>query len=173
MKFEVSERIVTSTAKEDLLKALEEQFKKVSLNVQRHGDTLVAKSIEASFGSINRSDTTTVELKAVDDGFLAVANVNYRPSTAFWIIFIIGIFLWLVGWLVPIIFYLIQKKTVQEGIQEVFIRVKNEFMSPSGQQPMKHGQSDLDQLEKLGALKEKGVITEDEFQAKKKQLLGL
>jgi hypothetical protein len=81
--------------------------------------------------------------------------------------------LWLVGCLLPVVFYLMQKKTVQDGIHEVFIRVKNEFMSPSGQQSMKHGQSELDQLEKLGALKEKGVITEDEFQAKKKQLLGL
>jgi len=31
---------------------------------------------------------------------------------------------------------------------------------------------DLDQLEKLAALKEKGVVTEDEFQIKKKELLG-
>lgn len=33
--------------------------------------------------------------------------------------------------------------------------------------------NDLDQLEKLAALKERGLITEDEFQAKKRQLLGL
>jgi Short C-terminal domain len=33
--------------------------------------------------------------------------------------------------------------------------------------------SDLDDLEKLADLKSKGVITEEEFQAKKKQLLGL
>lgn len=33
--------------------------------------------------------------------------------------------------------------------------------------------SNLDDLEKLASLKEKGVITEEEFQAKKKQLLGL
>jgi hypothetical protein len=31
----------------------------------------------------------------------------------------------------------------------------------------------LDELERLGELKEKGLITEEEFQAKKKQLLGL
>jgi hypothetical protein len=97
MKFEVSERISTSAGKGELLKVLEEQFKKVSENVQRHGDTLVAKSIEASFGSINRYDTTTIELKDVDDGFLAVASVNYRPTTSFWIIFIIGLFFWLGG----------------------------------------------------------------------------
>ncbi|WP_319643278.1 SHOCT domain-containing protein [Methanovulcanius yangii] len=31
----------------------------------------------------------------------------------------------------------------------------------------------LDELEKLAGLKEKGVITEEEFEAKKKQLMGL
>ncbi len=33
--------------------------------------------------------------------------------------------------------------------------------------------SDLDELEKLASLKEKGIITEEEFQAKKAQLLDL
>lgn len=175
MKFEVSERIQTSATKEEILTGLEEQFKKVSQSVQRSGETLMAKSIEASFGSINRSDTTTVEIRDTDDGYLLLANVHYRPSVAFWIILIITLFTW-VFWLIPIIFYLVQKKTVQTGIQEVFTRVKNEFMSSGGVQSKKQksqGQSDLDQLEKLAALKDKGAITEEEFQAKKKELLGL
>ena len=33
--------------------------------------------------------------------------------------------------------------------------------------------SNLDELEKLGALRDKGILTEDEFDAKKKDLLGL
>jgi len=33
--------------------------------------------------------------------------------------------------------------------------------------------TDLDQLEKLASLRDKGIITEDEFSRKKKQLLGL
>ena len=33
--------------------------------------------------------------------------------------------------------------------------------------------SSLDDLERLASLRDKGVITEDEFQAKKKQILGL
>jgi len=32
---------------------------------------------------------------------------------------------------------------------------------------------DLAQLERLAELKEKGIITEEEFNAKKKQILGL
>ncbi len=35
-------------------------------------------------------------------------------------------------------------------------------------------QSDMfEQLEKLAALKDKGILTQDEFDAKKKQILGL
>jgi len=33
--------------------------------------------------------------------------------------------------------------------------------------------SSLDELEKLAALKEKGIITEEEFNHKKKQILGM
>lgn len=36
----------------------------------------------------------------------------------------------------------------------------------------KPGESQLDEIEKLANLKNKGIITEDEFQTKKKQLLG-
>ncbi|WP_414858413.1 SHOCT domain-containing protein [Phormidesmis priestleyi] len=39
--------------------------------------------------------------------------------------------------------------------------------------PVANNNSDLDQLEKLASLKEKGIISEEEFQAKKKQILGL
>lgn len=50
------------------------------------------------------------------------------------------------------------KKLIEERINAVNSPVKN---------------SGLDDLEKLAALKEKGIISEEEFQAKKKQLLGL
>ena len=175
MKFEVSERIQTSASKEEILRGLEEQFKKVSDSVQRSGETLTVKSIEASFGSINRSDTTTVELRDTDDGYLLLANVHYRPSVAFWILLVILIFTYIL-WLLPIVFYLTQKKTVQTGVQEVFTRIKNEFMSsgvPQAKKQKSSGHSELDQLEKLSTLKERGAITEEEFQTKKKELLGL
>jgi len=41
------------------------------------------------------------------------------------------------------------------------------------EQPAEEAPYYLDELERLGELKEKGLITEEEFQAKKKQLLGL
>jgi Host cell surface-exposed lipoprotein/Short C-terminal domain len=167
MKFEVSERMVTTADKNQVLVALQEQFRKVARSVSHQGETLEVKAIEASFGSINRLDVTLVELKAKDDGFLILASVNYRPSVAFWIILLITLFTW-VFWLLPIAFYLMQKKTVRTAIADVFTRVKHEFQNSGGH--MGSGTS-LDQLEKLGALRDKGVLTEEEFQVKKKQLL--
>jgi transgelin len=38
---------------------------------------------------------------------------------------------------------------------------------------VKQGNDDLEQLEKLATLRDKGILTEEEFQAKKKQILGL
>jgi hypothetical protein len=175
VKFEVSERIHTHASKEEILRGLEDQFKKVSQRVQRSGEALTAKSIEASFGSINRSDTTTIRLRNTDDGYLVIADVHYRPSVAFWVLLVLMLFTY-VFWLIPIIFYLIQKKTVRTGIQDVLTRVKNEFASAGGAQSQARklqGQTDLDQLERLASLKDKGAITEEEFRAKKKQLLGL
>ena len=47
--------------------------------------------------------------------------------------------------------------------------------SPAGSnaEPQPAPSSDLDELEKLASLKDRGIITEEEFEAKKKQLLGL
>jgi hypothetical protein len=41
------------------------------------------------------------------------------------------------------------------------------------EKPAEEAPDYLDELERLGELKVKGLITEEEFQAKKKQLLGL
>lgn len=43
--------------------------------------------------------------------------------------------------------------------------------APAG--PAVSGSDNLAELEKLGELRDKGVITPEEFEAKKKQLLGL
>ena len=131
MRYEVSERLITTATKETLLTGLEVQFKKVAASVKRQGDEIVVESIEASFGSINRSDTTTVSIKSADSGYLVVADVHYRPSIAFWIIFIIIGLTSGIGWVFQIFFYITQKKTVRTAIEETFQRVKNEYMTTS------------------------------------------
>jgi hypothetical protein len=58
--------------------------------------------------------------------------------------------------------------------QPSFIKIKEaiEEKMVSGNKPTAKS-SGLDDLEKLAELKEKGIITEEEFNAKKKQILGL
>lgn len=171
MKFEVSERIRTSKSQEELLAALETQFRKVAESTQRSGLTIEAKLIEASFGSINRKDTTFISMAKADDGWLVVAEVDYRPSIAFWIILIVTLFTW-VFWLIPIAFYLLQKNSVKTSITECLQRVKNEF-NQAAPEISKPAISNLEDLDKLGTLREKGIISDSEFEAKKKQILGL
>jgi hypothetical protein len=80
MRFEVSERIKTSKSQEELLSFLEAQFKKISESANRSDTTIKVKSIEASFGAINRDDSADISLKKSEDGWLLVADVNYKPS---------------------------------------------------------------------------------------------
>ncbi len=54
MRFELSEQVRTSQGPEAVANALEVQLRKVSRRVVRQGSVITARSIEASFGSINR-----------------------------------------------------------------------------------------------------------------------
>ncbi len=44
---------------------------------------------------------------------------------------------------------------------------------PAAAAPVDSGTDQIAQLEQLAALKEKGILTEEEFAAKKKEILGL
>lgn len=56
---------------------------------------------------------------------------------------------------------------------EKFEELKNIVEEKMGFNHAQSKTSSLDELEKLATLKEKGIITEEEFQQKKKQLLGV
>lgn len=56
---------------------------------------------------------------------------------------------------------------------KVFLEAKEEIEERISRVDNNTSSSNLDELSKLAELKEKGVITEEEFNAKKKQLLGL
>jgi hypothetical protein len=165
MKFEVSEQIRCLAEKRAVLDSLELQFRKISRTVERTGEAIRVRNIEASFGSINRSDETLVRVQQKNNGALCVAEVTYRPSVAFWIFFILVLFTYLLLWWIPILFYLTQKKTVRNAIVDVFLRVKNEFEIDSTS-----WSADLDRLEKLTLLKEKGVLSDAEFDNQKREL---
>lgn len=171
MRFEVSERVRTRCSQEDLLRLLEAQVRKISERAVRHGAVIEASAIQASFGSINRSDTTYVSASRTQDGWLLIADVHYRPSVAFWIFLILGLFT-SIFWLLPIAFYVTQKDAVKEALQECFRRVNNEFDQAHGS-PEALETSGIANIEKLASLKDRGLITEGEFEAKKKQFLGI
>jgi hypothetical protein len=171
MRFEVSDRIITTRSQDELLAVLETQFKKVSGNVQRSGPAITVRLIEASFGSINRSDITIVSLKKIDGGLMIVGDIDYNPSLIFWLLLIATLFSG-IFWIIPVGFYLLQKNTVQNAVKACFDRVKNEF-DQSREATTQSNISAIEEIEKLAALKEKGFVTDSEFEAKKKQLLEL
>lgn len=170
MRFEVSETITTGANKEIVYKTLYTQFKKASESVGKYEGYFIAKKIEGSFGSINRNDKSVVTIKEKNNGYLLVADVNYIPSFLFWVFLILLLFTY-IGWVLPIIFYLYQKNTVRDGIQNIFMRVKNEFQDIGNKETSVNKPDSLEQLEKLYSLKEKGIITEDEYQLKKSEYL--
>lgn len=57
--------------------------------------------------------------------------------------------------------------------QSTFEDLKAEIEQRIAQPSTSHMVSTADELEKLAALRERGILTEEEFAAKKKQLLGL
>jgi hypothetical protein len=174
MQFEVAERIDTDRGIIEVIGLALDQFKKVSESVKVTDDySFVAKSIEATFGSINRSDKTQVSVKKLDGGWLLTAEVAYGPSFMFWVFALLALFTY-VGWIIPVIFYLVQRTTVKNAVASCLKRVADELRRPAyagGLQGTSSAPSAIDELEKLAGLKERGFITDEEFAAKKVQLL--
>lgn len=178
MRFEVSERIITTTPKSTIVSELEEQFKKVANEVKSDGDVLNVKSVESNFGSINYTDVSVIKLKVVEKGYVVIADVNYQPSIWFWLFIAIGVPSTVLLtpmallWIIPAVAYFLYKNIVKSSIENVFNRIKNEFSENSSlvQETVISG---IEDLAKLAELKDKGVVTEEEFNIKKRQILGL
>lgn len=174
MKYELSEKIITNKSRIEVLNYLLMRFKENSEKIIEHNDFFESRMINSTFGSINRDDTTFVYVKDVQDGLLIVAKVKYEPSVMFWILLLILIFTGF-GWIFPIGFYFYHQSKVKEGIMDIFNRTKNEFHSTMDfhkKTPIDEGAMQIGQLEKLFDLKQKGIISEDEFNTKKKSILG-
>ena len=61
-------------------------------------------------------------------------------------------------------------KAQQSDFEEIKSLIEKRMAEPEGKGTSR---SEIDDLEKLAELKEKGIISEEEFNAKKKQILGL
>ena len=126
MKFENSEKIKTKKTREEVVTCLEEHVKKISEKVAVTPKAIIAESIEATFGSINRRDVTRFIVEPREGGFLISSETNYKPSGWFWIFFVIGLFFWLIGAIIPLIFYFVHKNAVKDAIDAVLHRVQDE-----------------------------------------------
>lgn len=172
MHFELSERLVTNEPAENVLAFAAKQMAKVSSKTKiRDGNKILVKSVDASFGSINRSDDTVITVQPVQGGHIILSETHYRPSLGFWILFIALLFTY-VGWIIPLVFYFHQRGTVKSAIQSCMDRIKNEFNI----NPLVHATAGsgghIDNLKKLAELRDAGVVSEDEFQQEKAKLLG-
>jgi hypothetical protein len=78
-----------------------------------------------------------------------------------------------VGWIIPIIFYLTQKASVRTAVQNAFALLKNEFDDPVRPSGNKASATDADQISALAKLRDQGLLSEEEFAAKKRMILGL
>ena len=176
MRFLVTERITTNAPIADVGASMQANFQRIALSAKPVGAILRVTSIEATFGSQNRTDVTDITIKPAENGYLLVADVDYQTSAAFWFICILFLCLTGVFWVIPLIFYLVQKNTVKRAIEEGFRNVKNE-LSSSGRSvlplPNASSHSAIADLEKLGSLLTQGLITQDEFNPQKQRLLDI
>lgn len=175
MRFEVSERLKTNKSNKEIILTVERQFKKISQSTFVSKNIVKVKGIEATFGSINRSDETKVRIKKIDGEFLCVADIVYKPSKMFWLFMFIGLFTW-VFWLLPIVFYLTHKNSVKDAVKLCLEQIKNELHTSDSlisiaQARRAKENTAIDKLERYGELFQKGLITEEEYQLKKKELL--
>lgn len=171
MHFEISERLTTSAPPEVVMEFAQKQFGKISSKTRLENGRLTARMVEASFGSINRTDVTRVQLQRGGGGYLIVSETDYRPSGWFWLFLIVMLFTY-VGWLIPIAFYLYQRGTVKSAIQSSLTRIVNEFgVAPTAVGFQQSSSSKADELKKLAELRDAGVLSEDEFTTQKLKLL--
>lgn len=169
MKFELTEKVTTTAPPAALIEELAQQFTKSAKNVERVGEGLRVTTIIDTFGAINRNDTTTVSVRPVPGGQMVVAEVDYKPSLYFWILLLILLFT-AFGWIFPVAFFFYNKTVVEKSIQATLQRVRNQF-SIEGGAAAAPASDVADQLEKLASLKERGLLTEQEFNDRKAKLL--
>ncbi|MBE6404980.1 MAG: hypothetical protein E7040_03055 [Lentisphaerae bacterium] len=138
MKLSFAEKINTPVCEEkenEIKVLLFEEFRRISDNCIDGQKYLNCSSINASFGSILRNDSTIITMKArkKQDGYNIVADTEYKPSGFFWIFFVIDILLietiigFVLGMGITLGLYFYNKKLVAEGIETALRNVKNQI----------------------------------------------
>ena len=171
--FEVSRRIKTNVPLFEIVEMLDDRLSRIAASVVRGEGDFVVKGVNLTFGSINRSDTTTIIVSKKVDGYLCVAQVRFRPSFLFWVFLILGLPT-AFGPLISVLIYFHQKSLVRQSFESLFSRIDDEFHEEIERKGKSEAsvEDEIAVLEKLAKLKDQGVITEAEFLAKKEKLFG-
>lgn len=173
MNIKLNEKIKTNLSEAEILALLQSEFTQMSTAVHTDGGTVTARLIVPNtFGAINRQDVTHISLSPSADGFIVTADITIAPSTAFWFFFIFGLLFAWVLWIPVVIFYMMQKSTIIDAVRQALGNCRVRCDAPSAA-PQHSAPSALDEIEKLGSLKEKGLLTEEEFTVRKAHILKI
>ena len=126
---------INSATLDSINETLGNEFRNVSSSVSVEHDSLKVKSINASFGSILRSDVSTITVaeNRKKDGYVINCETVYKPSVAFWIFCIIDIIListvigFVIGFGATLGLYFYNKSLVEKSIKDVLDKVKQNF----------------------------------------------
>ncbi|MGB8478935.1 MAG: hypothetical protein WCE63_08850 [Acidobacteriaceae bacterium] len=116
MKIEISE-IIGATDRDEVLNILEAELRAVADHVVRSGDQISVGRIKAaSFGHINRTDSTFVS-RSNGHQVLLAARLDYRPSLNLWCWLFVLVFTSF-GWVIPLLVYFYQMHATQAAIEQ-------------------------------------------------------
>lgn len=141
-----------SCTSEELKKAIEESIIILGLKTKNHNVTeqeMVHKASEKlSFLSTNWPVHYDIESKKIDNGWRVIIKCRAKMTS------------------------LTQDRHTEKKPQEFIDLIKDSGNLKTLKESDKSTDSNISQLEKLGELKDKGVITDEEFQKKKEKLLS-
>ncbi|HRI01888.1 MAG TPA: SHOCT domain-containing protein [Saprospiraceae bacterium] len=172
MTYKFNKKITYSGDNENVLNFIIENSKSVS-DSQRLSEGMAAVvGYVPTFGSINRYDRTEFNISKSDNSIVLNASLKYVTTFWFWLFFIIGAFTY-IGWIIPVIIYFYHRGLVTKQVEKIIQNTYEHFNSTN---PIVIKSEDNDQveskLEKLFDLKNKGIITEEEFLTRKSKLLS-
>ena len=174
MKFTTTQKLRTRASEEAVLSAITEAFRPISESVNQGNHFVEATQIQATFGSINRKDTTRLTLKQKQDGWTITADTDFKPSTWFWILLVLTILtVW--GVLIPVGIYWWQKTIVKGAIENALKQIADDLEDdPAAMQTARIGGGGAtSEIEQLASLLQKGLISQAEFDAAKRKALGI
>lgn len=91
MHFEISERLATDASRDEILRFAESRFAKVAEQTGLNQNQLIIGKIEATFGSINRTDHTIFSVEGATGNYLLTTDTDYKPSGWFWIFLVLAL----------------------------------------------------------------------------------